>query len=67
GLDIEFTGSDGFTLADSIYFSSMGHEVRVMRQQGRFGRIHAVMKDSVGSGWIGVADPDWEGSAAAPK
>ena len=67
GLDIEFTGSDGFTLADSIYFSSMGHEVRVLRQQGRFGRIHAVMKDSVGSGWIGVADPDWEGSAAAPK
>ena len=65
GLDIEFTGFDGFTLSDSIYFSSLGHKVTVQRQIGRFGRIHAVIKDPDGLDWIGVADPDWEGSATA--
>ena len=67
GLDIEFTGFDGFTLSDSIYFSSLGHKVTVQRQIGRFGRIHAVIKDPDGLDWIGVADPDWEGSATAPR
>jgi len=67
GLDIEFTGFDGFTLSDSIYFSSLGHKVTVQRQIGRFGRIHAVIKDPDGPDWIGVADPDWEGSATAPR
>ena len=67
GLNIEFTGFDGFTLSDSIYFSSLGHKVTVQRQIGRFGRIHAVIKDPDGLDWIGVADPDWEGSATAPR
>ena len=67
GLDIEFTGFDGFTLSDSIYFSSLGHKVTVQKQIGRFGRIHAVIKDPDGPDWIGVADPDWEGSATAPR
>jgi len=64
GIDIEFTGSDGFTLADSAYFASLGHKVTVKRQKARFGRIHAVMKNE--NGWTGVADPDWEGHAASP-
>ena len=67
GLDIEFAGFEGFTLSDSAYFSSLGHKVTVQRQIGRFGRIHAVIKGLNGSEWIGVADPDWEGSAMAPQ
>lgn len=67
GLDIEFAGFDGFTLSDSTYFSSLGYKVTVQRKIGRFGRIHAVVKNPNGPGWIGVADPDWEGSASAPK
>ena len=67
GINIEFTGQNGFNLADSSYFSSMGHEVSVTRGKARFGRIHAVMKDPDGNGWFGVADPDWEGSAGSPK
>ncbi len=67
GIDIEFTGQDGFTLADSAYFATMGHGVSIQRKPGRFGRIHAVMKNKEGDGWIGVADPDWEGSAGSPK
>lgn len=65
GIDIEFTGSDGFTLADSVYFASQGHTVTIQRQKARFGRIHAVMKNE--NGWTGVADPDWEGSAGSPE
>ena len=67
GINIEFTGQNGFSLADSSYISSMGHEVSVTRGKARFGRIHAVMKDPDGNGWFGVADPDWEGSADSPN
>jgi len=67
GLDIEFTGNEGFTLADSAYFNGLGHKVTVQRKSAKFGRIHAVMKDNKNGGWIGVADPDWEGSADSPK
>ena len=66
GINIEFTGQNGFSLADSSYFSSLGHTVSIKRGKARFGRIHAVMKDPEGSGWIGVADPDWEGSVSSP-
>ena len=67
GIDIEFTANEGFTLADSAYFSELGHNVTVQRKPAKFGRIHAVMKDNKNGGWIGVADPDWEGSANSPK
>ena len=67
GIDIEFTANEGFTLADSAYFSELGHNVTVQRKPAKFGRIHAVMKDSNNGGWVGVADSDWEGSADSPK
>ena len=66
GIDLEFTGSNGFNMADSSYFSSKGHVVSIKRGKARFGRVHAVMKNPDGDGWIGVADPDWEGSANSP-
>jgi len=66
GIDLEFTGPNGFNLADSSYFSSKGHSVSIKRGKARFGRVHAVMKNPDGDGWIGVADPDWEGSANSP-
>ncbi len=67
GVDIEFTGENGFNAADSTYFASMGHAVTVQRKPARFGRVHAVMKNRKGDSWTGVADPDWEGSAGSPK
>ena len=33
GVDIEFTGPNGFTLSDSTYFASLGHMVTVQRQK----------------------------------
>ena len=67
GLELEFTGNNGWVSADSIYFSKLGYIVSVQRDEGRFGRIHAIIKDSLKGHWIGAADPDWQGSALAPK
>ncbi len=66
GIDLEFTGGLGWSLADSLHFVELGYGVSVQRGIGRFGRIHAVMNDTVTGEWIGGADPDWEGSSAAP-
>ena len=67
GMDIEYTGDRGWTSADSIYFAELGYAVSVKRHKGEFGRIHAVVSDSVKEEWIGGADPDWQGSSAAPQ
>jgi gamma-glutamyltranspeptidase/glutathione hydrolase len=67
GIDLEWTGTDAWSKADSTYFINMGHVVSIQRGKGRFGRVHAVQKNSKTGEWIGVADPDWEGSAGAPN
>ncbi|MBC8344985.1 MAG: gamma-glutamyltransferase [Candidatus Marinimicrobia bacterium] len=67
GIDLEWVGMDGWTSTDSIYFSEMGHAVTIQKQNGRFGRVHGIIKNNKTGDWIGVADPDWEGSAGAPK
>lgn len=67
GIDLEWTGTDAWSQADSTYFINMGHVVSIQRKKGRFGRVHAVHKNSKTGEWIGVADPDWEGSAGAPN
>ena len=67
GIDMEWTGVDGWTSADSIYYTEMGHAVTIQKQKGKFGRVHAIIKNNKTGEWIGVADPDWEGSAGAPN
>ena len=37
------------------------------RLPGKFGRIHAVMLDTLTGEWIGCADPDWEGTAGSAE
>jgi hypothetical protein len=32
-----------------------------------FGRVHGIYYDAKSKIWYGAADPDWEGTAAAPK
>ena len=46
--------------------AELGFEVEPSSSRGSFGRIHAIGYDAVGGLWIGVADPDWEGSAEGP-
>ena len=67
GIDLELTSVDGWTSADSMYYTEMGHAVTIQKQKGRFGRVHAIFKNNKTGDWIGVADPDWEGSAGAPN
>lgn len=44
-----------------------GFSVREVPQSGRFGRVHAVIRDPKTGRLTGVADPDWEGAAGIPR
>lgn len=46
---------------------AMGFEVEPVPRTGAFGRIHGIQRDAARGVWIGVADPDWEGTAAGPR
>ena len=45
----------------------LGFAVQEVPRSGAFGRIHGMSYDAAASSWTGAADPDWEGSAAAPR
>lgn len=44
-----------------------GFKVKTIPEEGRFGRVHAVYYNPKKKKWTGGADPDWEGTAAAPR
>ena len=67
GISLEVVDDTGWDEADSTYFSQLGYMVELGRLPGQFGRIHAVMLDTLTGAWIGCADPDWEGTAAFPN
>ena len=50
-----------------MYYTELWYAVTILKQQGQFGRVHAIFKNNKTGDWIGVADPDWEGSAGAPN
>ena len=54
-------GIDRFN--DDIYYPEF-FNVEKIRQEGYFGRVHAVALDTLNNKWIGAADPDWEGSVS---
>jgi gamma-glutamyltranspeptidase/glutathione hydrolase len=66
-LTIEAAPGDGWSDAELRVFQELGFEVEPSRRRGSFGRIHAIGFDAVAGTWIGVADPDWEGSAEGPR
>ena len=65
-INLEVVDGIGWNDSDSIYFSQKGYTVAMNRLPGKFGRIHAVMLDTITGEWIGCADPDWEGTALSP-
>ncbi len=67
GIDLEWTGDNGWSVQDSSYLAGLNYKVFMKRRPGMFGRSNAVMLDTLKGEWIGVSDPDWEGSAASPK
>ncbi|WP_127018697.1 gamma-glutamyltransferase family protein [Flagellimonas beolgyonensis] len=48
-------------------FKADGYLLEEIDQRGRFGRVHAVMMDTITGQWIGAADPDWEGTSESPE
>ena len=67
GIDLEWTGENGWSVQDSSYLAGLGYKVFMKRRPGMFGRSNAVMLDTLTGEWIGASDPDWEGSALSPK
>lgn len=63
-LDAETNTGMGFTAADLDRLGALGFAVDAVAEEGAFGRVHAVLWTD--DGWVGGADPDWEGSAAGP-
>jgi gamma-glutamyltranspeptidase/glutathione hydrolase len=63
GISLEVVDGTGWNEDDSTFFSQLGYTVEMRRLPGQFGRIHAVMLDTLTGEWIGCADPDWEGTA----
>ncbi|MEQ8423223.1 MAG: gamma-glutamyltransferase family protein [Cyclobacteriaceae bacterium] len=51
---------------DIEQFEKWGLPIKEVDRQGSFGRIHGIYYDAATKTWHGVADPDWEGTAAAP-
>ena len=49
-----------WTKAEIDQFEGWGFPVKEIDRQGSFGRVHAIYYNA-------VADPDWEGTAGAPK
>ena len=66
GINLEFVDGIRWNKNDSTYFSQLGYAVEMKQLPGKFGRIHAVILDTLTGEWIGCADPDWEGTAAFP-
>ncbi len=62
----EFTSNNGWAPSDSIIWTQAGFEVKSIKRYGAFSRVHAITFSPKKNIWIGVADPDWEGSAEGP-
>ena len=65
-LLLETTPINGGSKETALALAALGLEVEERPRYASFGRVHALMFDTGSLVWTGVADPDWEGSAAAP-
>jgi len=66
-LDAETTPGIGWKSDELRLMRSLGLEVSENPREGAFSRIHAIQYDPETRTWTGAADPDWEGSAQAPR
>jgi gamma-glutamyltranspeptidase/glutathione hydrolase len=64
-LLLETTPINGWSSDRVLELAALGLEVEERPRYASFGRVHALMFDAASLVWTGVADPDWEGSAAA--
>ena len=67
GFQMETSPEIGWSPDVIAELRQLGFEVQEVPRAGAFGRIHGMSYDAATSSWTGAADPDWEGSAAAPR
>ncbi|MBT8106930.1 MAG: gamma-glutamyltransferase [Gammaproteobacteria bacterium] len=61
-MHLEMTPQRGWAPGVAAALTAAGFEVLAVKEHAAFGRVHLVAR--AGASWIGVADPDWEGSSA---
>jgi gamma-glutamyltranspeptidase/glutathione hydrolase len=61
---LEMTPINGWSPEDAEALESVGIEVTSKTMYSLLARVHAMIRDPDTGRWTGVADPDWEGSAA---
>ena len=61
-INLEMTPDRGWPIAVADALKTAGFEVTSVQRHAAFGRVHLVAR--TGGAWQGVADPDWEGTAA---
>ena len=67
GFQMETSPGIGWSPDVMAQLRELGFAVREVPRAGAFGRIHGIHFDAATDTWTGAADPDWEGSAAAPR
>ena len=67
GFQMETSPGIGWSPDVLSELRELGFAVQEVPRAGAFGRIHGISYDAATSTWTGAADPDWEGSAAAPN
>ncbi len=61
-INLEMTPERGWPIAVADALKTAGFEVTPVERHASFGRVHLVAR--TGDAWQGVADLDWEGTAA---
>ena len=61
---LEMTPINGWTKSDAAEFEAAGIEITSKEMYSLLARVHAIIRNPETGLWTGVADPDWEGSAA---
>ena len=67
GFQMETSPGIGWSPDVLVQLRDLGFAVREVPGAAAFGRIHGLHFDAATATWTGAADPDWEGSAAAPR
>lgn len=63
-INAEYTPENGWAATDSLSWVEAGFEVTPVTRYGAFARVHAIGRDPRTNTWTGMADLDWEGTAA---
>jgi gamma-glutamyltranspeptidase/glutathione hydrolase len=66
-IDMENRSAARWTEAQAAELRSFGFTVRLRDDAPYFARIHAIHFDPATRQFVGVADPRWQGAAAAPR